>query len=54
MDATTLAYGILKDVVQIVIETAQENPITVAKITSDIIEVAEGYRIRIKPNYDNR
>lgn len=33
----------------IVIETDEENPITIAMIKSDDVEVANGYRVRLKP-----
>lgn len=41
--------NILSDYKYIVIETDTENPITIAKITQDDIEVASGYRARLKP-----
>ena len=33
----------------VVIETDEENPITIATIKSDDVEVANGYRVRLKP-----
>ncbi len=37
---------------KIVIETDEENPITVAEITNDDVNPANGYRVRLTPNYD--
>ena len=54
MEKETLADGVLKEIVQIVVETAEENPVTIAKITPNFIEVAQGYRVRMKPDYNNQ
>ena len=54
MEKETLSDGILKDITQIVVETAEENPIAIATFTSDFIEVAQGYRVRMKPDYNNQ
>ena len=51
MEVKNVGGGILKDVTQVVIETAEESPVTIAKITADFIDVAEGYRARLTPNY---
>lgn len=37
---------------KIVVETDEENPVTIATVNADDIEVAEGYRVRITPEYD--
>jgi len=50
----TLGDGVLKDTVQIIIETAEENPVTIAKITADFVDVANGYRVRMKPANNNQ
>lgn len=33
----------------IIVETDEENPITVATISSDDIDCIKGYRVRVKP-----
>lgn len=43
----------LRDYTKIIVETDEENPITVAVITSGDITPAEGYRVRLTPVYDN-
>lgn len=42
----------LEDVQKITIETDEENPTTIAEITSEEIKTADGYRVRLTPNYD--
>lgn len=42
----------LKDYTKIVVETDEENPVTVATITKESIDMAEGYRVRLTPKYD--
>ncbi len=37
---------------KIVVETDEESPATIATVNADDIEVAEGYRVRITPEYD--
>ncbi|MCC9296197.1 hypothetical protein LN736_15160 [Clostridium sp. WLY-B-L2] len=37
---------------EIVIETDEENPTTITEITNEDANVANGYRIRLTPNYD--
>lgn len=37
---------------KIVIETDGENPTTIAEITNEDANVANGYRIRLTPSYD--
>lgn len=34
---------------KIVVETDEENPVTIATVDADNIEVAEGYRVRLTP-----
>lgn len=45
--------GVLQDVTRVIIETEEESPITIATITADKVIVAEGYRVRLTPNYDD-
>lgn len=40
------------DYTKIVVETAEKNPVTIATIDADNIEVSEGYRVRLTPIYD--
>lgn len=40
------------DIEYIIVETAEENPTTIAVITSEEIDHADGYRVRIKPKAD--
>lgn len=42
----------LSDYTKIVVETDEENPVTVASITSDAIDIEDGYRVRLTPVYD--
>lgn len=37
---------------KIVVETDEENPVTIAVITSDSADVIKGYRIRMTPKHD--
>ena len=37
---------------RIIIETDEENPVIIATITDDDIELADGYRVRLRPIYD--
>lgn len=43
----------LHDYTKIVIETAEKNPITVAEVTANNFKLADGYRIRLTPKYDD-
>ena len=38
---------------RIVVETDEENPVTIATITEDDIDMADGYRVRLRPVYSN-
>ncbi len=42
--------GITDGIKQIVIETDEENPVTIAEITETEINVQDGYRVRMKPD----
>lgn len=42
----------LTDITKIVVETDEENPKTIAVITAEDIDSAEGFRVRITPKYD--
>lgn len=42
----------LADYTRIIIETDEENPVTIATITSEETIVADGYRVLLKPKYD--
>lgn len=42
----------LDDYTKIIIETDEENPTTIATVTSEDVTVADGYRVRLTPNYD--
>ena len=42
----------LSDITKIVVETDEEEPKTIAVITADDIDSAEGFRVRITPKYD--
>ena len=42
----------LTDITKIVVETDEENPKTIAVITVEDIDSAEGFRVRITPKYD--
>ena len=37
---------------KIVVETDEENPVTIVTVDADDIEVADGYRVRLTPEYD--
>jgi hypothetical protein len=37
---------------KLVIETDEDNPVTIAEIESDHVDVVNGYRIRMTPKYD--
>ena len=42
----------LTDITKIVGETDEEKPKTIAVITAEDIDSAEGFRVRITPKYD--
>ena len=41
----------LKEYTRIVVETDEENPVTIAIITASDISPADGYRVRLTPLY---
>ena len=42
----------LSEITKIVVETDQKDPKTIAVITADDVDRAEGFRVRITPKYD--
>lgn len=42
----------LKQYTKIVVETDEENPVTIAVVTANAVEATEGYRVRLTPIYD--
>jgi len=46
-----VSAGILRDLTHIIVETDEENPVPIATLTNDFIDVADGYRVRLKPVY---
>lgn len=42
----------LKKYTKITIETEEENPIVIAEVTADEVQVANGYRVRLTPKYN--
>lgn len=42
----------LSDITKIVVETNEEEPKTIAVITADDVDVAEGFRVRLTPKYE--
>lgn len=42
----------LEDYTKIVVETDEENPVTIVEITSEEINIAVGYKVRLTPTYD--
>ena len=52
-DTKTLEEGILKDIIRVIVETDEENPVPIAVITADNIESANGYRVRMRPKYND-
>ncbi len=46
-----IGEGSCKDLTRIIIETDEENPVSVAVITYEDIETAKGYRARLRPKY---
>ena len=52
-DTKTLEEGILKDITRVIVETDEENPVSIAVITAGNIESANGYRVRMRPEYND-
>ena len=42
----------LSDITKIVVETDEKDPKTIAVITTEDVDVAEGFRVRLTPKYD--
>ena len=42
----------LSDITKIVVETDEEDPKTIAVITAENVDSAEGFRVRLTPKYD--
>ena len=40
------------EITKIVVETDEKDPKTIAVITADDVDSAEGFRVRITPKYD--
>ncbi len=38
---------------KVVIETDEKNPVTIAVLTADTVEIEQGYRIKITPKTKN-
>lgn len=51
---TTLGGGILEGYTRLVVETDEKKPVTIVEITSDFMDVADGYRLRLRPDYDTQ
>ncbi|MFC6179990.1 hypothetical protein [Lactiplantibacillus daowaiensis] len=43
----------LRDWTKIVVETVEKHPKTIAVITANDFDMAEGYRVRLTPKYDD-
>lgn len=43
---------LLSDICIITVETDEENPVILAIITQKEVIVADGYRVRLKPEFD--
>lgn len=41
-----------EDFTKMVIETDEENPVTIATVSESQIDVADGYRVCLTPDYD--
>ena len=39
---------------RIIVETDEENPVTIATITADETDMADGYRVRFRPVYERQ
>lgn len=44
--------GSLSEITRIIVETDAENPVTIAEITAEEINLSDGYRVRLRPNYE--
>ncbi len=43
--------GILEGIDRIIVETDEENPVIIAEITENEATLADGYRVRLRPDY---
>ncbi|WP_282803656.1 hypothetical protein [Secundilactobacillus kimchicus] len=43
----------MRDWTKVVVETEEKHPKVVAEITANNFEVAEGFRVRLTPKYDD-
>lgn len=48
-----MTAGVLGEVKNITVETDEEKPVSVAIITDQGVEIAEGYRVRVEPIDEN-
>lgn len=53
MGEKLVGNGILKDVTRLILETDEENPVSIVVIDYNEIQLAKGYRARLRPNYKN-
>lgn len=44
---------LLQDYTRIIVETDEKHPKTIAIVTADDFELADGFRVRMTPNYKN-
>ena len=49
---STWQGALQSEISKIVVETDQKDPKTIAVITADDVDSAEGFRVRITPKYD--
>lgn len=47
---TCLRNGLIKGITRLIVETDEKKPHVVATITTDGIDLARGYKIRMKPD----
>lgn len=52
IDKTQSVNEAIADFSRIIVETDEKNPKVIAVITNHDFEIADGYRIRLKPIYD--
>lgn len=51
-EVKTVPDNSLKYYTKIIVETDEEDPVTIAEITADNINPSDGYRVRMTPVYD--
>lgn len=49
----TLDKDMFQDITRLIIETDEEKPTVICTITTHKINIKEGYRVRLKPKYDD-